>query len=224
MRSGWPYSNHEPTLLPSALKDYTFISPGSLQLLPSCPGSTVTTGTERRWHPGFPSPKSDWKRSWSATGPSASGTRFRRSSTRCRLRSFTRTVSRSTPGGFLKLRHLLRFPGCSLSCTLQKMSSEEKVKKLFQLHLILGKFQEVISRVEGSRKIIYKNRSWSWFAAATVAIYCISYLQICSNHLLKKCDFRTPGLLRIQSVCHRWIFFVVHGLHCTQVGLWTWTR
>lgn len=64
-----------------------------------------------------------------------------------------------------------------------------RIKSLFQLHLILGKFQEVISRVEGSRKIIYKNRSWSWFAAATVAIYCISYLQICSNHLLRNLWF-----------------------------------
>lgn len=67
--------------------------PSSPQLLPSCPGSTVTTGTERRWHPGFPSPNSGWRRRWSATGPSVSGTRCRRSSTRWTLLGSTRTVS-----------------------------------------------------------------------------------------------------------------------------------
>lgn len=94
---------------PPHSKDYTFISAGSPQLLPSCRGSAVTTATERRWHHGFPSPKSAWKRSWSATGPSASGTRCRRSSTRCTLRGSTRTVS-----GLLHLEYF-KFPGCFYS-------------------------------------------------------------------------------------------------------------
>lgn len=98
-------NNPHPTLHqpPTALSDYTFIFPGpSLQLLPSCPGSTVTTGTERRWHPGSPSLRSGWKRSWSATGLSASGTGYRPQWSRCRLRGSTRTVSlRWNAPGFL---------------------------------------------------------------------------------------------------------------------------
>lgn len=65
----------------------------SPQSLPSCPESAVTTGTERPWHPGSPSPSSAWKRSWIAVGPSVSGTRCRRWSSTCTLLASTKTVS-----------------------------------------------------------------------------------------------------------------------------------
>lgn len=65
----------------------------SPQSLPSCPGSAVTTGTERRWHPGPLSPRSAWKRSSIASGPSVSGTRCRGLSSSCTPPASTRTVS-----------------------------------------------------------------------------------------------------------------------------------
>lgn len=81
---------HTRTRTPSSLNVDLCCSP---QLLPSCPESAVTTGTERRWHPGSLSPSSAWKRSWIAVGPSVSGTRCRPWSSSCTLLASTKTVS-----------------------------------------------------------------------------------------------------------------------------------
>lgn len=140
-RNTHTHARTHPTL-PLRLHIYSLLH--SPQSVPSCcPGTTVSTGIKRRWHPGSPSPKFAWKRSWSAAGPSVSGTRYRRSSTKWTQRDSTRMVSAPTP----HLNYFAEaFPAC-FSLTLSWSALfKEKRRTEFDLRLGLYALPEVVFR------------------------------------------------------------------------------